>query len=76
MKLLGIISVGFDITDQFLIRFFCIYQILDKKWEYNETVHQVLIDFENSCDSVKKEVLCNIVIEVEVHMKLVMYIDV
>jgi hypothetical protein len=28
MKLLGIISVGF----------FCIYQILEKKWEYNETV--------------------------------------
>jgi hypothetical protein len=34
MKLLGIISVGFDVTDQLLGRIFCIRQIL----EYNETV--------------------------------------
>jgi hypothetical protein len=67
--------MGFDITARLLIIFFCIYMILDRKWEYNETVHHVLVDFKNSCESVWKEVLCNIVIEVEVQMKLVRFID-
>jgi hypothetical protein len=31
MKLLGIIRVGFDVTDQLLIRFYSIRQILGKK---------------------------------------------
>jgi hypothetical protein len=35
MKLLGIISVGLDVTGQLLIRSFCIRQILEKKWKYN-----------------------------------------
>jgi hypothetical protein len=38
------IIVGFSITDKLLIRFFfCIRQILEKKWEYNETVRQLFI---------------------------------
>jgi hypothetical protein len=58
MKLLGIISVGFDLTDQLLIRYFifCIHQILEKKWEYNETVHQLFIDLKKVCDLVRREV--------------------
>jgi hypothetical protein len=60
MKLVGIISVGFDIIDRLLIRFFCICQILEKKWEYNETVQQLFIDFKKACDSVKREVLYSI----------------
>jgi hypothetical protein len=28
-------------TDQI----FCIHQIMEKKWEYNETVHKLFIDF-------------------------------
>jgi hypothetical protein len=70
-KLLGIISIGFDITDQLLIRSFCIRQILEKKWEYNETVHQTFIDFKKAYDSVRREVLCNILIEFGIPMKLV-----
>jgi hypothetical protein len=31
MKLLGIVHVGFDETDQLLITFSCIHQILEKK---------------------------------------------
>jgi hypothetical protein len=50
---------------------FCIPQILDKKWEYNEVVHQLFIDFKKAHDSVRWEVMCNIVIEFGVHMKLV-----
>jgi S-adenosylhomocysteine hydrolase len=37
--------VGFDVTDQSTAdQIFCIRQILKKKWEYNETVHQLFID--------------------------------
>jgi hypothetical protein len=27
-------------------------QILERKWEYNEIVHQLFIDFKKTCDSV------------------------
>ena len=50
---------------------FCIRQILEKKWEYNEAVYQLFIDFEKVYDSVSKEVLYNIVIEFDIPMKLV-----
>jgi hypothetical protein len=40
-------------TDQI----FCICQILDEKWEFNETVHQLFTDFEKAYDSVRTEVL-------------------
>jgi hypothetical protein len=53
-------------TDQI----FCIGQILEKKWEYNETVHQLFIDFKKAYDavSVRTEVLYNILIEFGVPM--------
>jgi hypothetical protein len=35
----------------------CSRQILEKKWEYNETVHQLFIDFKKAYDSVKREVV-------------------
>jgi hypothetical protein len=36
---------------------FCIRQILGKKYEYNEAVYQVFIDFKNAYNSVRREVL-------------------
>jgi hypothetical protein len=30
---------------------FCIHQILEKKWEYSEMVHQLFIDFKKAYDS-------------------------
>jgi hypothetical protein len=54
-------------TDQI----FCIRQILEKKWEYNETEHQLFIDFKKAYDSVRREVLYNIFLEFGVPMKLV-----
>jgi hypothetical protein len=63
MKLLGIISVGFDIPYQLLIRFSAFVRYWRKKWEYNETVHQLFIDFKKAYDSVRREVLYNICIE-------------
>jgi len=41
----------------------CIRQILEKKWEYNEAVHQLFIDLKKTYDSVRGEVLYNILIE-------------
>jgi hypothetical protein len=43
-KLMGIISLDFEITGQLLI-VFCTCQIPEKEWEYSEAVHQLFIDF-------------------------------
>jgi hypothetical protein len=74
MKSLGIISVGFYITST-TDQIFCIRQILEKKCQYNETVHQLFIDFKRAYDSVRREVLYNILIEFKVPMKLVRLIE-
>jgi hypothetical protein len=42
---------------------FYIRQILEKKWDYNGTVHQLFIDFKKAYDSVRREVLYSILIE-------------
>jgi hypothetical protein len=63
MKLLGNISVGFDIANQLLIRFSAFVRYRRKKWEYNKTEHQLFIDFKKAYDSVSREVLYNIFIE-------------
>jgi len=42
-----------------------------KKWEYKETVHQLFIDFKEAYDSVRREVLYNILIEFGIPKKLV-----
>jgi hypothetical protein len=70
MKLLGIISVGFIITDLW-IRFPTFSRYQRKKWEYNGTVHQLFIDFKKAYDSVRREVLYNILLEFGIHKKLV-----
>jgi hypothetical protein len=67
MKLLGIISVGFNVTDQLII----FSAFVEKKWEYNETVHRLFIDFKKAYDSVRREVLYNILIEFGVLINLV-----
>ena len=50
---------------------FCIRQILGKKWEYNEAVHQPFIDFKKAYDSVRRELLYNIFTELGIPMKRV-----
>jgi hypothetical protein len=71
MKLLGTINVGFDVTDKILNRYFAFVRYWGKKWGYNEAVHQLFIDFKETYDSVRWEVLYNILIEFGVPMKLV-----
>jgi hypothetical protein len=63
MKLLGIISVGLDVTDQLMHS----SDTRGKKWEYNETAHQLFVDFMKA----RREVLYSILIAFGVPMKLV-----
>jgi hypothetical protein len=50
---------------------FYVRQILEKKWEYNGKLHQLFIDFKKAYDSVKREVLYNILLEYGIPKKLV-----
>jgi hypothetical protein len=50
---------------------FYIWQMLEKKWEYNGTVHQLFIDFKKAYDSIKREVLYSILLEFDIPKKLV-----
>jgi len=50
--------------------YFAFVKYLRKKWEYNEAVHQLFIDFKKAYDSVRMEVLNNILIEFGIPMKL------
>jgi hypothetical protein len=60
--------VDFDATTGHI---FCIRQILEKKWEYNEAVNQFFKYFKKPYDSVRKEILYNIPIEFCIPMKMV-----
>jgi hypothetical protein len=69
MKLLRIVSLGFNVIDQLLIR--CLAFV--RFWRENGstmTVHQLFVDFKKAYDSVRTEVLYNILIEFGVSMKL------
>ena len=45
-------------------------QILEKKWEYDEAVHRLFIDFKKASDSLRREVLYNILIEFRIPKEL------
>ena len=60
-KLLGIINVGSNATGRLLINYSAFVKFLRKKWEYNEAVHQLFIDFKKAYDSVRMGVLYNTV---------------
>jgi hypothetical protein len=62
---------NFELNRSTTDQIFCIRQILEKKWEYNETVHQLFVYFKKAYDSVRRKVLYNSLIEFGVPMKLV-----
>jgi sorting nexin-29 len=70
-EIIGDHQCGFRSNRSTTSQIFCIRQIPEKKWEYNETVHQLFIDFKKAYDSVRREVLYNILIEFGVPMKQV-----
>jgi len=63
--------VNFNTTGQLLIIYFAFVKYLRKKWENNEAVHHLFLDFKQVFDSVTREVLYNILIESGIPMKLV-----
>jgi hypothetical protein len=48
-----------------------IRQVLERKWEYNGTVHQHFIDFKNVYESVSREMIYSNLIEFGILRKLV-----
>jgi len=56
-KVLGVISVGFYVTDPLLIRYF----VFVSYWRKNLTLHLLCVDFETAYFSVRIEVLYCIV---------------
>ena len=62
--------MDFNAEFRLLITYSVFRQILQKKWEKNELVYQLFIDFKKAYDSVSRYGLCNIFIEFNMHMKL------
>jgi sorting nexin-29 len=62
---------GFRPSSSTTDQIFYILQTQEKKWGYNGMVHQLFIDFKKAYDSVKREVLYNILLEFGILKKLV-----
>jgi len=70
-EIIGDHQCGFRFNRSIIDHIFCICQMLEKKWEYNEEVHQLCIDFKKAYDSVRREVLYKILLEFGIPRKLV-----
>jgi len=70
-EIIGDHRCGFRRNRSTIDHIFCIHQILEKNWEYNEEVHQLFIDFKKTYDSVRREVLYKILLEFDIPRKLV-----
>jgi len=70
-EIVGDLQCGFGCSGSTIDHIFCIRQIREKKWEYNETVYQLFIVFKKAYDSVRREVLNNILIQIGIRMKLI-----
>jgi len=62
--------VDFDVIESITDQMFHISQIMDRKWEYNGTVHHLFVDFRKAHGSVKREALYNILTELHACIKL------
>ena len=67
-KLLGIINLNLRKRSTTIL---CMHKILEKKLVYMEAVHLLFIDFKKACDSVRREIFYNIIIEFGIPIKLV-----
>ena len=68
---IGIINVASDAIGRLLIIYFAFGKHWRKKLEYNEAVHQLFLDVKKAYDSVRRDVLYNILTEFGVPKKLV-----
>jgi len=69
-KITGDHQCGFRRNRSTIDHIFCIRQILEKKWKYNEEVHQLFLDFKKAYDSVRREILYKFLIEFGILRKL------
>jgi hypothetical protein len=69
-RIIGEHQCGFRRNRSTTDKIFYIRQILEKKWEYNGTVHQLFIDFKKAYDVVRREALYNILIKFGIPRKL------
>jgi hypothetical protein len=70
-EIIGDHQCGFRRNRSTMDQIFYVRQILEKKWEYNGTKYQLFIDFKKVYDSIKREVLYNILVEFGIPKKLV-----
>jgi hypothetical protein len=63
--------VDVNVIDQLLIRCSAFVIYWRKTWECNGTVHNLYTDFEKAYDSVRREMLYNVLIEFGISVKLV-----
>jgi sorting nexin-29 len=75
-EIMGDHQCGFSCNRSTTDQIFYIQQILEKKWECNGKVHQLFIDFKKAYDSIKKEVLYNILLVFGIPKKLVRLIKI
>jgi hypothetical protein len=55
-KITGDHQCGYQCNRSYIDQIYNISQIPEKKWEYNETVHQHFVNFKKAYDSVRREV--------------------
>jgi hypothetical protein len=67
---MGIINVSFSVKLLYTDQFSAFIRNWVKNWECNETASQLLMHFKKAYDSVRREVLCSILIEFGVLTKL------
>jgi hypothetical protein len=71
-EIFGDHECGFQCSRSTADHMLCIHQMLEKKKrDYNEAEHQKIVDFKKAYDSVRREVLYNILFEFGIPMKLV-----
>jgi hypothetical protein len=69
--IIGDHQCGFSCNRPTTDQIFYIREIIEKKWDYNGTGHQLFIDLKKAYDSVKREVLYNILLEFGIPTRLV-----
>jgi hypothetical protein len=70
-EIIGDHQCGFRRNTSTTDQIFHISQILEKKWDYNGTVHQLFIDVKRAYNSIKRKVLCKILLGFSITKKLV-----
>ena len=75
-EIIGDYQCGFRRNRSTTDQMFTVRQLLEKKWEFNETVYQLFVDFKKAYDSVKRTRLYKILVLLGIPKKLVKLVQV